>query len=333
MPANLPPQYFEAEKLYRSAKGAEEKIEALENMLAMMPKHKGTDKLRADLRRKIAQFSKEAERKYGGGRRANLYNIRREGAGQIVLVGLPNSGKSALLSLLTDATPDIAAYPFTTKMPTSGMMPFRDIQIQLVDTPAITGHDARLWMSNLLRNTDLLLLMVDLSDNPVLQADTITQQLCQRRIRLPFDEEREIELGEVHKKAFLLGSKCDLDVSGVSYQGLTLRYGSSIPIYRISTNISIMKQGETILEELKQAIYDSLDIIRVYTKMPGQEPDINDPLVLSKGNTIEDAAESIHKDLRNRFKYALVWGSGKYEGQRVRRDHILQDGDIIEVHA
>jgi hypothetical protein len=249
-------------------------------------------------------------------------------------------------------------------MPVPGMMPFKNIQIQLVDTPAITSSDARLWMSNLLRNTDLLLLMANLSDNPVSQVETLTQQLHQRRVRLPFDKE-ELELGEVRKKALLLGSKCDLDVSGTGYQELAQRYGDSIPLCRISAirSMSVSRDRQLPLflkgdlgglfqtqekptpfrnayvfrnayaAELKQAIYDSLDIIRVYTKAPGQETDMTDPVVLSKGSTVMDAAEAIHKDLRRELKYALIWGSGKYEGQRVKRDHVLQDGDIIEVHV
>ena len=131
MPANLPPQYFEAEKRYRSAREPEEKIAALEAMLAIMPHHKGTDKLHAVLRQKIAKFSLEAEKKYATARRTGFY-IDREGAGQVMLVGPANAGKSQLLAAVTEAIPEIAEYPFTTKTPMPGMMKFEDIQIQLV---------------------------------------------------------------------------------------------------------------------------------------------------------------------------------------------------------
>ena len=161
MPANLPPQYFEAEKVYRQAKTPEEKVEALETMLAIMPKHKGTDKLRADLRRKIAKFSEEAQRRPSVTRKGSAYNIRKEGAGQVVLVGLPNVGKSQLVSTLTDAFPEIADYPFATKVPLPGMIRFENIQIQLMDMPPITDREAKPWFSHLLRNADILLIMVD----------------------------------------------------------------------------------------------------------------------------------------------------------------------------
>ena len=87
------------------------------------------------------------------------------------------------------------------------------------------------------------------------------------------------------------------------------------------------------MEELKLEIYQKLDIIRVYTKVPSGKPDFNDPIILNRGSTLENAAVSVHKDFRASLKYARVWGSGKYDGAMVRRDHILRDGDIIELHV
>ena len=181
MPANLPPQYFEAEKRLRSAKDPEEKIAALEEMLAIMPRHKGTDKLHAALRQKIARFSQEAERKLATARRAGFY-ITREGAGQVMLVGPANSGKSQLLAALTEAVPEIAEYPFTTKIPVPGMMKFEDIQIQLVDTPPIGYKEVRILLSNVLRSADLVAIVVDLSVEPIGQVEAALQGLREARI-------------------------------------------------------------------------------------------------------------------------------------------------------
>src|SRR4030066_2145136 len=175
MPANLPPQYYDAEKRYRAARTPEDKIEALETMLAIMPRHKGTDHLYGDLRRRIAKLTEEAERKAATSR-ASFY-IRKEGAGQVALVGLPNVGKSQLLATVTDAMPEIANYPFTTKSPNIGMMKFENIQIQLVDTPPVTGKESRVWLNNVARNADLVAIIADLNKNPVEQVETTLQEL------------------------------------------------------------------------------------------------------------------------------------------------------------
>lgn len=328
MPANLPPQYFEAEKVYRQAKTPEEKVEALENMLAIMPKHKGTDKLRAELRRKIAKFSEEAQRRPSVARKGSAYNIKKEGAGQVVLVGLPNVGKSQLVSALTEAFPEVGDYPYTTKMPLPGMLKFENIQIQLLDMPPITDREARPWFSHLLRNADVLLAVVDLGDDPLIQLEDVLAELEGMKVKLMMGgAEEELAPGVVRKRALIVGSKGDLNESGGRYAMLKSRYGAEFPVVVVSARERIG------LEEMKQAIYETLDVIRVYTKSPGKKPDFEEPVVLKKGSTVEDAAGSIHKDFRNRLKYAQVWGSGKYDGQRVKREHILEDGDIVELHA
>jgi len=328
MPANLPPQYFEAEKVYRQAKTPEEKVEALENMLAIMPKHKGTDKLRAELRRRIAKFSAEAQRRPSTATKGSAYNIRKEGAGQVALVGLPNVGKSQLVSALTDAFPEVADYPYTTKMPVPGMLKFENIQIQLLDMPPIIDREARPWFSHLLRNADILMVVVDLGDDPLIQLEAILAELENMKVKLVVEgAEEEPAPGVVRKRALIVGSKGDLSASDGHYAMLNSRYGAEFPVVVISA------KERTGLEEMKQAIYETLDLIRVYTKSPGKKPDFEEPVVLKKGSTVEDAAGSIHKDFRNRLKYAQLWGSGKYDGQRVKRGHILEDGDVVELHA
>jgi len=325
MPANLPPQYFEAEKRYRVAKDAEEKIEALQAMLAIMPRHKGTDRLHAGLRRKIARLSQEAEKKYATARRAGFY-IRREGAGQVILVGLANVGKSQLLAALTDASPEIAEYPFSTQMATPGMMRFEDIQIQLVDTPPIGHRNVRTLLANTLRGADLIAIVVDLGVEPVSQVTATLQALTGARIEAQLDGAKEASPGSYQKKMLITGNKSDLENADSNRRKLDEQYSAVFPMVSVSA-----REGNG-LEGLKSAIYKALDIFRVYTKAPGTKADLGEPVILKKGGTVQDAAESIHKDFKYELKYATVWGSGKYDGQKVSKAHALQDGDIVEFH-
>ncbi len=327
MPANLPPQYYEAEKVYRLAKTPQEKVRALEIMLAIMPKHKGTDKLRADLRRRMARHTEETERRQQTSRRGSIYTIRKEGAGQAVVVGPPSVGKSQLLASLTDASPEVADYPFTTQTPTPGMMRFENIQIQLVDTPPVAAQHTEPWLQNTLRNADVLLLLVDLGEDATEQMDTILAELEKLKIKPKGQlEEVELELA-IPKKALVVGNKDDLDPTGEVFDSLRSKYEGEFRV------LSISARDGNGLEELKREVYDSLNIIRLYTKAPGQKPDLSEPVILKKGSTVQDVAEAIHKDFRQRLKYALVWGSGKFEGQRAKREHVLADGDIIELHT
>jgi ribosome-interacting GTPase 1 len=324
MPANLPPQYFDAEKRYRQAKTPEDKIEALEIMLAVMPKHKGTDHLHGDLRRRIAKLTEEAERKAATSR-ASFY-IRKEGAGQVALIGLPNAGKSQLLAAVTDALPEIGAYPFTTHTPNIGMMKFENIQIQLVDTPAVSGKDSRVWLNNIARNADLISIMVDLSNSPLEQIETTLQELENIGIVPAAGLPQEATIGKHIRKMLIIGNKSDLDNSGANWSQLKSRYNNKLPMVSISAT-----EGNNI-EELRKEIFQALEIIRVHTKTPGQKPDLTDPIILKKGSTVKEAAEDIHKDFKSKLKYAVVWGSGKFDGQRVSQEHVLQDNDIIELH-
>jgi ribosome-interacting GTPase 1 len=325
MPANLPPQYFEAEKRFRSAKEPEEKIAALQEMLAIMPRHKGTDKLHAMLRQKIARFSQEAEKKYATARRAGFY-ISKEGAGQAMLVGPANAGKSQLLAVLTEAIPEIAEYPFTTKTPIPGMMKFEDIQIQLVDTPPIGRKEVRVLLSNVLRNADLIAIVIDLSREPVSQVEAALQGLREARIEPLTDDGAQVTPGSYPRKMLIVGNKNELAGSNKNWEHLRSKYGRLFPLVSISA-----REGSG-LEEFKKAIYQALNIIRVYTKTPGSKADLTDPMILEKGSTLGEAAESLHKDFYQNLKYAVVWGSGKYDGQRVSKGHVLQDGDVVEFH-
>lgn len=325
MPANLPPQYFEAEKRLRAAREPEEKVAALEEMLAIMPHHKGTDRLRAVLTQKIAKFSQEAERKYATARRAGFY-ITREGAGQVMLVGPANTGKSQLLAAVTDAVSEIAEYPFTTKTPIPGMMKFEDIQIQLVDTPPIGFKEVRVLLSNALRSADVIGIVIDLSLEPTGQVEAALQGLREARIEPLTDGGTQVTPGSYPRKMLIVGNKNDLAGSNENWERLRSQYARLFPMVSISA-----REGRS-LEDFKRAIYQALNIIRVYTKTPGSKADLTDPMVLEKGSTLEEAAEALHKDFYQNLKYAVVWGSGKYDGQRVSKGHVLQDGDIVEFH-
>lgn len=325
MPANLTPQYFEAEKRYRGAETLDERVAALQEMLTVMPKHKGTDGLRAELRTKIAKLSKEAAKAQATARRGGMYHIPREGAGQIALVGLPNVGKSHLVSSLTEASLEIADYPFTTKIPQLGMMKFENAQIQLVDMPPITDHDARPWFASVLRSANALLLVVDLANDPIEQAGDTLAELEKFRVGLEGLSKTSDQV-LLQKKSIIVGNKSDLDGCGSNYADLKAEYGDEVTI------ISISADKGTRLEWLRRDAFDLLEVIRVYTKAPGERTNMDDPMIMRKGSTVAAAAEAVHKDFRQGLKYALIWGSGKFAGQRVKKDHLLKDGDIIELH-
>jgi uncharacterized protein len=326
MPANLTPAYFEAEKRFRAAETPEEKLEALNEMLRVMPKHKGTDGLRADLRTKIAKLQKEATKQRATSKKGSVYNVPKEGAGQITLVGLANAGKSQLVTTVTAASADVGDYPYTTKVPQVGMMKFENVQIQLVDMPPITDHDAHPWFAATLRATDAIALMVDLEIDPVAEAQEVVMELAKYKVSL-------VGLNNVpeevvfQKKGFIVGTKSDLAVTGENATALKSAYASEVPVVAISA------KDENNLEELKKVAFDTLEIVRVFTKSPGVEADLTDPMVVKAGSTIEEAAEAVHKDFRRNLKYALIWGSGKFPGQRVKRDHFVADGDILELHT
>jgi ribosome-interacting GTPase 1 len=331
VPANLPPQYFEAEKLYRQAKTPQEKIEALEQMLAIMPKHKGTDHLRGELRARIARLSEEAERRRGS--RSQLYVVKKEGAGQVALVGPPNVGKSQLLAALTGAQPKIGPYPFTTVLPMPAMMPYENVWVQLVDLPPVTDEGMEPWMRALVRQADAALLMVDLEDDPLSQLEMLLRTLEAARIepvppgggRGATDEEGL----RTRVPVVVAANKLDLPDAAETYEVFRelwrAEHGDALPLYGISA------QSGTGLEELKRALYGALDVVRVYTRPPHGKPDFTAPTILPRGSTVEDLAAKIHKDLQANLKYALVWGSTKFDGQRVGRDYVLSDGDVVEL--
>ena len=327
MPANLPPQYFEAERRYREAKTDEERIKILKEMFAIMPKHKGTDRLQGDLKRRISQLKKATEQRKKA-KRGLIYNIETEGAGQVVLIGHPNAGKSQIISKVTNANPEVAPYPFTTKKPQAAMMPYDHIQIQLIDSPPITKEYMDSWMVGIIRNADGVLLIVDLTaEDPAEQVEGVLKKLEQSKLRLSREEkEIDYEEGIAYKKTLIVANKNESGETENDFSLLKELYGDDFPVISIST------LNNQDLDKLKDEIYNLLGIIRIYTKEPGEKADFSDPIILKIGKTVMDAALLIHKDFAHNLKYARVWGKTRFEGQMVHRDFVLHDQDVVEFH-
>jgi ribosome-interacting GTPase 1 len=327
MPANLTPQYLEAELKFKQAKTTPEKIKALEVMMAVIPKHKGTERLRGQLKSRMAKLKEELQRRPSIGKAEQAYNIKGEGAAQVILLGLPNSGKSSLFSQITNASSEVGDYSFTTKKPIPGMTKFENLQIQLVDTPPVQLDHIEPGFPNLIRNADALLLLVDLTEDPVSQMEIVIEELNKMRIKVAGKGPApSLEMGWVFLRALLVGNKCDVKNAMGAYQRLESRFRDSFPILPISA------KERMNFDELQKETYQILDIIRVYTKIPGKEPDLTEPVILKKGSTVGDVALSVHKDFVAKLRYAKIWGSGKFDGQMVKRDYLVNEGDIIELH-
>ncbi len=327
MPANLPPHYFEAEKRYREAKTPEDKIRALEEMLTIMPKHKGTDKLRASLTSKIAKFKAQAQQRKSTSKRETAYNIEKEGALQVAIIGAPNTGKSSLVASLTKATPEIADFPHTTWKPTPGMANFENIQFQLIDTPPITKDFIDPWMADLMRRADVLAILVDIKDDPFKQfEDTITVlnnlRIYPKEMPIPKDLSKKPFI----KKALLVVNKVDTEKDEEDFEVFLELSELSITCAPFSSKTHKLKKP------FLKKVYEVGEIIRVYTKAPGKEPDLNSPFIMPKDSTLEDLAGKIHKDFLEKLKYAKIWGTSVFDGQMVQKDYVLRDGDVVELH-
>ena len=165
MPANLTPDYERAEERLRQAADDAERLEALREMLSTIPKHKGTEKMQADIKRRISQLTKAAAKKTHV-KGVDPFHIPRGGAGQIVLVGPPNVGKSQLLATTTHAAVKVADYPFTTALPAPGMWNYQDVQMELVDTPPVTAGHVPPGLLGTIRAADIIAVVVDAADEP-----------------------------------------------------------------------------------------------------------------------------------------------------------------------
>ncbi len=330
MPANLTPQYHEAELRFRRATTHEEKEDALREMIALLPKHKGTEKLQADLKKRLAKLEEEATHARRPGHHAGPGTVPREGAGQWVMLGPPNAGKSSLLERLTNAHPVIAEYPFTTREPLPGMMSFEDVQVQLVDTPAVAAGHVEPWLVNLTHAADGVLLVLDVADDDVDASVKAVAELLDRARVWPLG--RPLPPGAspltALKPVVVAANKHDLDDDGTFAALAREAVGADLPFVPVSAT-----RGDG-LDALRRLLFEELHRIRVRTKEPGHAPDPGKPFVLAEGASVEDLAERVHHDLAARLKFARLWGPhARFDGQQVDRHHVLMDGDVVELHG
>jgi len=324
MPANLTPAYHKAEEAFRQAKSAAEKIAALGEMYATLPKHKGTEKMQADIRRRLAKL-REAGEQGKGHTGVDRFHVEKHGAGQFVLIGTPNAGKSALVGALTKAHVNVAPYPFATHGPVPGMMPYEDIQIQLVDLPPVTAEGMVSGMMGTVRAADGILVCVDLAAPDLLDQVDVCLKVLEARSVVP--PGREVPEGCQAKRMILVGTKADLPGAAESFEALKELHAGLAPMVAVSAQTL---QG---LGEIPRLCFRLLGIVRVYSKEPGKPPDMELPFILPQGSTVLDMAAAIHRDIAQHLKRARIWGSSTYPGQAVNRDHVLADRDMIELHV
>ena len=329
MAANLTPQYLEAESEYKKARTAEERLAWLKKMLTLVPKHKASEKLQADLKTKISEAKKEVDQEKKSPKKSGVsYKIPKQGAGQYLILGAPNSGKSRLLTKLTRATPEVAPYPFTTHEPHAGMMEWEDVRVQLIDTPPITPDYLESYLSSMVRAAEAALLLVDLGeDDGPFAADAVAQKLSETKTQLVGHQLITGDDPTVHcARTLCVANKMDCPGAVDRVEILKELFGQRFPIHSVSAETGAG------LEELRSAVYHFLNVIRVYTKQPGKPPDLESPFTCPAGSTLVELAALVHRDFAEGLKHARIWGTGVYDGQTVKRDHLLHDKDIVELH-
>ena len=340
MPTNVTPAYKKAEEAYRGAREPQERLECLKEMARTIPKHKGTEHLQADIKTRIKQLTEElAGPKKGGRRSGPSHVVRPEGAAQIALIGPPNAGKSSLHVALTGSNSDVGPYPYTTHHPVPGMAPYQDIHIQLVDLPPISVDFMESWIVNALQPADAVMLVFDLSDPDCLeQVPAVLGRLAEKKIFLttqwpgldspdaPWQGE-SVHVFSLNLPTLLVANKSDLDPEPGEVEVLEELLGLSFPALTVSA-----KSGDG-LDKIGAFLFKALEVVRVYTKSPGKPVDADKPFTVRRGGTVLDVAHLVHKDIAEGLKFARMWGSGAYDGQQVGPDHLVADGDVVELHV
>jgi ribosome-interacting GTPase 1 len=328
MPANLSLEYIKLDEKLRDARDPQEKLALLREMLRVIPKHKGTEKMQADLKRRISKFEETVDKQQKRGGR-DLFHIAREGVAQLLLAGPPNCGKSSLVAWLTHASPQIASYPFTTHQPVPGMVSYEDVQMQLVDMPALARDVTEPGLFNAYRICDRIVLVADLGDPDPVEATRECLRLFEDHLIrvVPHRVTDEIgNLSTVEKPGLILATKLDL-ASPATREAFEDAFGGEFPVHYVSS-----ETGEG-LEDLPGVLFRELNLVRIYTKKPGKKFVRDAPFVLPAGATVLDVARAIHKDIAESLRFVRLWGSGKHEGLSVPRDHVVRDGDVLEFHA
>jgi len=342
MPANLTPEFYQAREKFHRASTNNEKLAALQEMLRTIPKHKGTDKMQANIKKQISKLKLDNQKQKSQGKQKPFWIIEKQGAARIVLVGPPNSGKSQFLSTISNANTEIASYPYTTQKPIPGMATHKQVQFQVIDLPPFTLSSPG-WINEVIRTSDLVLLFFDVSsDNVLSQIEETCKTLESNNLTLTSPSINQKSTEEItledddlfydanSRDGIIIANKCDtasfLEIYELFYEYLSNFDINELPIVKLSS------KNNMNIDKLFNKIFDYLQIIRAYTKAPGKDPKLDDPVPLRKGATLLDLALEIHKDFANNLKYARVWGKETYDGQKVSKDYIICDQDIVEFH-
>ncbi|MFQ5831455.1 MAG: GTPase [Candidatus Thorarchaeota archaeon] len=389
MPTNVSPEFDKQRQIYEDTEDLAQRIVELEKLLSLAPRHKGAERMVGDYRKKLAQLKaklekqKEQERTRSRARASEEGVIRKEGAGQVCLIGVTNSGKSTLINAVTNAEFDVGDYPFTTAIPTPAMLTLEDINIQLVEIPGLFegSHEAGIGRQALAvaRTTDCIALVIDLSQDIDSQMGVILGELDSTRIRLnreqsavriervglgghmiygaqhyqgDIEEVREylrasrvsniivrfqrpatlkhlmdaMDASVAYVRALIIATKGDVPGSEGRFEELEKKYGERFDIIPVSA-----ERGEN-LDGMMWALYGHLDILRVYTKIPGKKQE-DKPIVLPEGSVVEDAAAKVHKELFvEKFRAAVIYRQhDKVKRRQVGLNYPLQDGDVLQL--
>jgi hypothetical protein len=342
MPANLSPEYKDAQEKFRRAREPQEKLECLREMLRTIPKHKGTEHLQAEIKTRLKELADElGGPKKGAVRGGPELTVRHEGAAQVALVGPPNAGKSSLHARLSGSHAVVGPYPFSTKYPLPGMLAREDVQFQLVDLPPVAEDYMEPWMSGTLHTADAVALVVDLRDpGCVDQLAAIERRLEEKKVSLvprldappagAGEGEDAVDLDPFRARlpTLLLANKADLFADP----------GAELAVFREIApdpfeSLAVSAETGAGLGAVGPALFSLLGIVRVYSKVPGHPPDMGRPFTLRGGGTVRDVAPQVHRGMAAELKFARIWGaSAEFEGQQVSAAHTVVDRDVVELH-